>query len=211
MRKIKEVRLKKEMNRGIYAVPVGYVLKYIDFDCKYIIEHNGYIDSFSESDILANSDGKGTDTFQVKFEDESFGVKVPDIKILRQGYFITIDGEVVGIYEVFTHELIIDIYLLGNWFATKQEAEAEAKRRKIRFALNKLRNEANEKYPTEDDSSHIFVLYKKLYLNRYYIGGDTKSIFSFNNYDAFDYFRTKLNQSPELKAGLIELLERGEL
>lgn len=215
MKKIKEVRLKEIFNTGVMKVDIDTPLVY-DKDEWRLYKNGKFVESYSEEKILANAGTEGTQTFQVEFEDENFGIEVPNVLILKEGYCITAFN-----YGICANKYLDDdlekAYLSGNWFATKQEAEAEAKRREIKFALNKLRDEANEKFfyqGTRDATVPILTKEygsKELkivpYMNIHYMN----CIFDFNNYDSYNYFMDNLNQSPELKAGLIELLERGEL
>lgn len=131
MKKIKSVKLAKDWRTQYYYCPAGTELKLRE---NLWTKDNKLI--FTESEIRNCQTG----LFKVETENEFFDSEIPSKEILDRGFVISSRGEICRGSEYCNVE---NIFLMGNWYATREEAEKEAKFRKAKFYLNKLRQKCN--------------------------------------------------------------------
>lgn len=95
-----------------------------------------------------------------KYEMSTWSPNIPHLSKLMEGFIIYLNGDVTRAEEAKC--LLSDIYLIGNWFSTKEEAAKEVTRRKMLFTLKEFAKEINKGWIPNwgNSSTYKYYIYK---------------------------------------------------
>lgn len=89
--------------------------------------------SFSEEFIRDNEH-----LFEIEYENENFKMEIPELSVLRRGYFVSSSDGYYICQDYNSGEHLFGIYKTGNWYATREQAAKELSFRKTKMFVNKL-------------------------------------------------------------------------